>query len=50
MENRVTVDEWIARFRAIGLNDAAMRRWHTLFERENACRSDHRRYPGSPGG
>lgn len=35
MENKVTVDEWIARFRAIGLDDAAMRRWHTLFEREN---------------
>jgi hypothetical protein len=35
MENKVSVDEWIARFRAIGLDDAAMRRWHTLFEREN---------------
>jgi hypothetical protein len=35
MEHKVSVDEWIARFRAIGLDDAAMRRWHTLFEREN---------------
>jgi len=35
MERKVSVDEWIARFRAIGLDDTAMRLWHTLFEREN---------------
>lgn len=35
MSNRVTVDEWVARFRAIGLDDAAMEKWHRLFEREN---------------
>ncbi len=35
MEKRVTVEEWVARFRAIGLDDAAMERWHSLFEREN---------------
>lgn len=35
MEKKVTVDEWVARFRAVGLDDAAMERWHTLFEREN---------------
>lgn len=31
----VTVDEWVKRFRAIGLDEAAMEKWHTLFEREN---------------
>lgn len=33
--NKVTVEEWAARFRAIGLDDAAMEKWHRLFEREN---------------
>ncbi len=31
----VSVEEWVKRFRAIGLDDAAMKRWHELFEREN---------------
>ncbi len=35
MKGTVTVEEWVARFRAIGLDNAAMERWHTLFEREN---------------
>lgn len=35
MQKPVTVDEWVARFRAVGLDDAAMARWHSLFEREN---------------
>ena len=35
MENKVTVDEWVRRFRAIGLDGEAMRNWHNLFEREN---------------
>lgn len=35
MRQTVTVDEWVARFRAIGLNDAAMEQWHRLFEKEN---------------
>lgn len=35
MKQTVTVEEWVARFRAVGLDDAAMKRWHTLFEREN---------------
>ncbi len=35
MVNKVTVEEWVARFRAIGLDQGAMERWHTLFEREN---------------
>lgn len=35
MKNKVTVDEWVKRFRAIGLTDAAMQNWHNLFEKEN---------------
>jgi len=35
MKNCVTVEEWVRRFRAIGLDDAAMERWHALFEQEN---------------
>ena len=35
MKQTVTVEEWVARFRAIGLDDAAMERWHRLFEQEN---------------
>jgi hypothetical protein len=35
MEPRVTVEEWTKRFRAIGLDEAAMTEWHRLFEREN---------------
>lgn len=32
---KVTVEEWTARFRDIGLDDAAMQQWHRLFEQEN---------------
>lgn len=35
MQNQITVEEWVQRFRAIGLDDAAMAKWHQLFEREN---------------
>lgn len=35
MKHKVTVEEWVKRFRAIGLDDAAMRKWHELFESEN---------------
>lgn len=35
MEGTVTVEEWVARFRAIGLDEGAMQRWHRLFEQEN---------------
>ncbi len=35
MNHKVTVDEWVERFRAIGLDEAAMQKWHRLFEREN---------------
>jgi hypothetical protein len=35
MKSGVTVEEWVARFRAIGLDERAMEKWHRLFEREN---------------
>jgi hypothetical protein len=35
MKHKVTVDEWVQRFRAIGLDDATMQNWHNLFEKEN---------------
>lgn len=35
MKPTVTVEEWVARFRAIGLDEAAMEKWHRLFEQEN---------------
>lgn len=35
MGQTVTVEEWVRRFRAVGLDDAAMKRWHELFEQEN---------------
>ncbi len=35
MKSNVTVEEWVARFRAIGLDDEAMQKWHRLFEQEN---------------
>lgn len=35
MKQTVTVEEWVQRFRAIGLNDESMEQWHNLFEQEN---------------
>lgn len=35
MKNQVTLEEWVKRFKDIGLDDAAMKKWHQLFEREN---------------
>lgn len=35
MQPTVTVEEWVARFKAIGLDQAAMETWHRLFEQEN---------------
>jgi hypothetical protein len=35
MKANVTVEEWVARFKAIGLDQAAMEQWHHLFEQEN---------------
>lgn len=35
MKPTITVEEWVARFKAIGLDQAAMETWHRLFEKEN---------------
>lgn len=35
MKHSVKKDEWVKRFRDIGLDEAAMQNWHRLFEREN---------------
>lgn len=35
MSAKVSVEEWVARFKAIGLDLAAMEKWHHLFEQEN---------------
>ncbi len=35
MEQKVKVEEWMNRFRAVGLDDGAMKKWHGLFEKEN---------------
>jgi hypothetical protein len=35
MKHTVTIEEWVKRFRAVGLDEAAMRKWHKLFESEN---------------
>lgn len=35
MSAQVSVEEWVDRFRAIGLDQTAMQQWHRLFEREN---------------
>jgi hypothetical protein len=35
MQTKVTVEEWVARFKAIGLDEAAMQQWHRMFEQEN---------------
>ena len=35
MQNHVNVDEWVALFRAIGLDEATMKQWHQLFEKRH---------------
>ncbi len=35
MKKKVTVEEWVELFRAAGLDDVTMKRWHDLFEGEN---------------
>ncbi len=32
MKNQVNVNEWVAMFEEIGLDDAQMERWHKVFE------------------
>ena len=35
MQGNVSKDEWVDMFREIGLTEAAMMKWHRLFEQEN---------------
>jgi hypothetical protein len=35
MHANVTVEEWVGRFKEIGLDDATMQQWHCLFEQQN---------------
>ena len=32
MNNKITKEQWIAMFQDVGLDEAAMRRWHRTFE------------------
>ncbi len=33
MQKSVAKDQWVAMFREIGLDDAAMKKWHQIFEK-----------------
>ena len=35
MKNKVTVKQWVAMFKAIGLDEARMKQWHHLFETQH---------------
>ena len=35
MQAQVTVEEWVGRFKEIGLDEDTMRQWHRLFEEQN---------------
>jgi len=35
MPTQVTVEQWIAMFREVGLDDARMNMWHHIFECRN---------------
>jgi len=32
MQTQVKVKDWVAMFREVGLDDAAMKKWHQIFE------------------
>jgi len=32
MQNKLSKEDWVSMFREIGLDDAAMKQWHHLFE------------------
>ena len=36
MQNQVTINEWVAMFREIGLDEEAMKKWHRTFESRHA--------------
>ena len=37
MKQHVTVEEWVAMFREIGLDPAQMKQWHKVFETRHAA-------------
>ncbi len=44
MKEQMNVDEWVAMFRDIGLDEARMEQWHKLFEARHPA--DHQRFLG----
>ncbi len=42
MSKQINVDNWVAMFREIGLDQAQMHRWHHLFETRHPA--DHLRF------
>lgn len=32
MQNKITVNDWVAMFQEIGLDEARMKQWHRTFE------------------
>ncbi len=42
MNQQINVNDWVAMFREIGLNDAQMEKWHKLFEARHPA--DHQRF------
>jgi hypothetical protein len=42
MTKQVNVNDWVAMFREIGLDQAQMEKWHKLFEAKHPA--DHQRF------
>ncbi len=42
MNKQITVSDWVAMFREIGLDEAQMHKWHKLFEARHPA--DHQRF------
>ncbi len=35
MQKSIAKDQWVGMFREIGLDDAAMKKWHQIFEKRH---------------
>jgi hypothetical protein len=42
MNKPITVEDWVAMFREIGLDEAQMEKWHRLFEARHP--TDHQKF------
>lgn len=42
MNKQINVNDWVAMFREIGLDEAQMEKWHKLFEARHPA--DHQRF------